>query len=247
MDKKIKIIANTILCSKKVTVLTGAGISTESGIPDFRSKKTGLWNRFDSSLLSRDFLYRNPEKFYELALEMLALLKKGAKVKPNNSHYILARIENENIISSIITQNIDGLHKLAGSRKVYEVHGNLKKSYCVFCKNEYPFSLLYKKILKKQIPPLCPNCGSVIRTSVILFGDELNDQFYEASEEAFNSDLLIVIGSSLEVGPVNTLPSLAKKFIIINRDKTCLDNEAFVVLNENASTALSALYDLIKK
>lgn len=247
IDKKVITIAHAMLNSRKITLLTGAGISTESGIPDFRSKKDGLWNRFDSNFLSRDFLYNNPEKFYELALEMFALLKKNSKVKPNKAHYILSQMEKENMINSVITQNIDGLHKLAGSKNVYEVHGSLRKSYCVFCKNEYSFFLLYRKILKRQIPPLCPKCGNILRTSVILFGDELKEEFFKASKEVLNSDLLIVVGSSLEVGPVNTLPSLAKKFIIINKDKTYFDDKALVVLNENASTALSAIYDLIKK
>ncbi|MDD3520232.1 MAG: NAD-dependent deacetylase [Actinomycetota bacterium] len=246
-DHKFKSIAGIINDSNKITILTGAGISTESGIPDFRSKKTGLWNRFDSSLLSREFLYKNPEKFYELAIQLLSILKNGQKIKPNKAHYILAEMENNGIISSLITQNIDNLHKLAGSKNIYEVHGNMKKAYCVFCKNEYSFLTLYKKVLRKQIPPLCPECGSILRTSVILFGDELNEQFYKAREEAMTSDLMMVIGSSLEVGPVNTLPMLAKKFIIINRDRTCFDSQAFLVINKNAADALSEIYKFIKE
>jgi len=246
-DNKFKLIARTIKNSKKVTVLTGAGISTESGIPDFRSKKTGLWNRFDSSLLSREFMYRNPERFYELGIQLLSLLKNGQKIMPNKAHYVLARMENEGIISALITQNIDDLHRLAGSKNIYEVHGNMKKAYCVFCKNEYSFLIMYKKVMRKQIPPLCPACGSILRTSVILFGDELNEEFYKARNEAMDSDLLIVVGSSLEVGPVNTLPMLAKKFIIINRDRTCFDRQAFLVLNESAGDTLSEIHRLIKE
>lgn len=245
-DNKLKLIARTIINSKKVTVLTGAGISTESGIPDFRSKKTGLWNRFDSSLLSREFMYRNPEKFYEFGIQLLSMIKDGQKIKPNKAHYTLARMENDGIINALITQNIDDLHRLAGSKNIYEVHGNMKKAYCTFCKNEYSFLVIYKKVMRKQIPPLCPGCGSILRTSVILFGDELNEEFYNARNEAMNSDLMIVVGSSLEVAPVNTLPMLAKKFIIINRDKTCFDTQAFLVLNESAGDALSEIYRLIK-
>jgi NAD-dependent deacetylase len=244
---KLELIARTIINSKKVTVFTGAGISTESGIPDFRSKKTGLWNRFDPNLLSREFMYKNPEKFYELGTRLLSMLKSSEKIKPNKAHYILAKMENEGIISSLITQNIDNLHQLAGSRNIYEIHGNMKKAYCVFCKTEYSFLVLYRKVIHGQIPPLCPRCGSVLRTSVILFGDELNEEFYNARKEAISSELMLVIGSSLEVGPANTLPMLAKKFIIINKDKTYFDNKAFIVQHESAGNSLSEIYRIIKE
>lgn len=246
VDNKLQLIARAILNSKKVTVLTGAGVSTESGIPDFRSKKTGLWNRFDSNLLSREFMYKNPEKFYELGISLLSILKNGKKIKPNKAHFILAQMENDGIISSLITQNIDNLHSLAGSKNIYEVHGNMKKAYCVFCNNKYSFKVLYRKVLRGQIPPLCPACGSILRTSVILFGDELNEEFYNARNEAAASDLMLVIGSSLEVGPVNTLPMLSEKFIIINKDRTFFDSKAFIVLHESAGVALSETYRLIK-
>lgn len=238
MEEEIKRIAKAIIDSKKVTVLTGAGISTESGIPDFRSEKTGLWNKFDPNLLSKEFLYKDPQKFYDYGLKMLSSLRIGGKIKPNKAHYILADMEKSGWISCVITQNIDGLHKMAGSKKVFEVHGNIKKSYCISCKMEYPLSMLYKKVLKKQIPPLCPKCKGMIRTSIVLFGDELNEEFYAARKEVMESDLLIVIGSSLEVGPVNTLPLLARKFAIINKEKTFFDEQAFVVVYENAGKAL---------
>ncbi len=242
---KEKEIARRIIKSKKVTVLTGAGISTESGIPDFRSRKEGLWKRFDSNLLSTDYLYSSPDAFYEMALKIFRSLKKGSKVKPNQSHYILAKMEQEGLIDSIITQNIDGLHKAAGSKKVFEVHGNLNKAYCTSCKMEINFFRFYRKILKNEIPPRCPECKGILRTSVILFGDALKNDFYGARENALGSDLMIIIGSSLEVGPVNMLPCLAKSFIIINKEKTAFDGQAVLVLHENASTALRSIHDFI--
>ncbi len=244
---KEKEIAGLIKRSKKVTVLTGAGISTDSGIPDFRSAKEGLWNKFDSNLLSTDYLYSHPDEFYDMALKIFKALKTGSKIKPNKSHYILAKMEQEGLIDSVITQNIDGLHKAAGSKKVLEVHGNLNKAYCTSCKKETNFFRFYRKVLKKEIPPLCPECKGMLRTSVILFGDALKNDFYQARENAIDSDLMVVIGSSLEVGPVNMLPSMAKSFIIINRENTAFDDEAAAILKKDASNALSLIYESINK
>lgn len=246
-DVRLCRIADAIIESKNISVLTGAGISTESGIPDFRSKKTGLWNLFDSNLLSKEFLYKNPQKFYELALQLIAGLRGARRIKPNKAHYILAQMEQKGIIRTLITQNIDDLHRLAGSKNIYEVHGNFKKAYCILCERQYSFLVLYKKIISGQIPPLCPACGGVLRTSIVLFGDELDHIFYKARNEAINSDLMLVIGSSLEVGPVNTLPFLAKKFIIINREPTRFDHQAFIVANENAGKALTKISGLLEK
>lgn len=245
-DNIAQIIAKQIINSNKTVVLTGAGISTESGIPDFRSPG-GLWTRFDVDIMSSHKLYSNPSAFYKKGLKMLEFLLSINKAEPNPAHSILARMEKEGLIEAVITQNIDSLHIKAGSKKVYEVHGNLREAYCMSCGQKFDFKILVKKISGAQIPPECNRCGGTIRPSIVLFGDELPPSFIEAAKEAEESDLLLVIGSSLEVAPVNNLPRRCKKFIIINREKTYFDSMAHGVWHENASKALDMIYSEIKK
>jgi NAD-dependent deacetylase len=237
-------ILNTIKNKENIVVLTGAGISTESGIPDFRSPG-GIWSKFDSATFSSNILYRDPERFYRSSLKLLEFLYSIKNAKPNKAHLILAKMEAEGYISSIITQNIDGLHYKAGSKKVYEVHGNLEEGYCIGCGNKVTFNLLIEKILNNEFPPKCGKCSGVLRPNIILFGDLLPDSFLDATEEVRNSGLLMIVGSSLEVSPVNSLPYESKKFIIINNQRTYFDNMAYISWHEKASLALENIYKII--
>jgi len=243
---KAKIISKEILESKKTTVLTGAGISTESGIPDFRSPGSGIWSRFSMDIMSSDTLYGNPAEFYKQGLKMLKFLFSIKKAKPNKAHKILAQLEKEGLISTVITQNIDGLHIKAGSKRVYEVHGNLREAYCLSCGENFSFGILIKKVMRMQIPPKCDSCGGIIRPNVVLFEDELPSCFTDAIREVEKSSLLLIIGSSLEVSPVNTLPYKCRKFIIINKKRTYFDPMAYQVWHESATVALDLIYKEIK-
>lgn len=234
-------ILNTIKNKENIVVLTGAGISTESGIPDFRSPD-GIWSKFDPATFSSNILYRDPERFYRTSLKLLEFLNSIKNAKPNKTHLILAKMETEGYISSIITQNIDGLHHKAGSKKVYEVHGNLEEGYCTICGDKVTFDFLIGKILNNEFPPKCEKCSGVLRPNIILFGDLLPDSFLDATEEVRNSGLLIIVGSSLEVSPVNSLPYESKKFIIINNQRTYFDNMAYIYWHEKASVALDNIY-----
>lgn len=245
--RTVEKVAKAILESKITSVLTGAGISTESGIPDFRSPGTGLWNKFDLNRLSSDVLYNRPTEFYREGAKILKFLLSIKKAKPNKAHYILAEMEKDGLVSCVITQNIDGLHIKAGSKKVYEVHGNLREGYCISCSKKVTFGTLAGKVVRGQIPPICNNCGGILRANVVLFGDELPQDYTRAIVEVERSDLLLVIGSSLEVSPVNYLPTMCRRFVIINNRKTHFDNAAYVVWNEKASIALNAIYKEIKK
>lgn len=245
---KAKTIAETILNTienrKKVVVLTGAGISTESGIADFRTPG-GVWSKFDSATFSSNVLYKDPERFYNSSLKLLEFLYSIKNAKPNKAHLILTKMESLSYISSIITQNIDGLHTKAGSKKVYEVHGNLEKGCCIGCGSKVTFDLLIEKILNNELPPRCTKCGGVLRPNIILFGDLLPDSFFDATEEIRNSGLLIIIGSSLEVSPANSLPYKSKKFIIINESRTYFDSMAYLCWHEKAGLALENIYKYI--
>lgn len=224
--------------SDKTVVLTGAGISTASGIPDFRSPGTGLWQRMDPYLLSVETLASDPGTFYRHCVEIFTPV---LTVEPNPGHYALAKLEDLGYVKGIITQNIDGLHQKAGSKKVLEVHGHLRTAYCINCLREIPLTALLQRVEGGEIPPLCSSCRGILRPKVVLFGDLLPEDFIEAQREVASSTLLLVIGSSLEVSPVNTLPSLASNLAIVNFTPTGYDSRARVILHADAAAVLTAV------
>ncbi|MGJ7045086.1 SIR2 family NAD-dependent protein deacylase [Thermoanaerobacterium thermosulfurigenes] len=237
-------VARLIENSKKTVVLTGAGISTESGIPDFRSPGTGLWEKMDPmEALSTRVLYNDPKKFYDNGFKILLSMKDA---KPNKAHYILAQLEKDGFISSVITQNIDNLHQKAGSKKVYEVHGQTRTGSCTNCGTVVPIDLLEVKVSNGEIPPKCDKCNGILRPDVVMFGDQMPEDFEKAWHEAENSDLMIVIGSSLTVSPVNFLPGLSKHLVIINKSETPEDRRADAIIRESAGEALSKIVRYLK-
>ncbi len=249
---KAKLISKLILSSKKTVVLTGAGISTESGIPDFRSPDSGIWTKFDPFSMTSDILYNDPEKFYRNGLKFLEFLYSMRNSEPNKAHIALAEMEKLGLISAVITQNIDSLHKKAGSKKVYEIHGSLMEAYCMRCKSRTSFDELVEKVSSGNIPPDCSVCSKngkrgILRPDLVLFGDLLPESFNISVREAGSSDMLMVVGSSLEVSPANQLPMESKKFIIINREATYYDGMAEIVWHESAGVALEEILDELKK
>ncbi len=235
-------IAELIKKSKKTCVLTGAGISTESGIADFRSP-SGLWSKYDPmKLLSTEVLFNTPEVFYS---DSIRILEPMTKAKPNRAHEIIAELEASGLIHCIVTQNIDGFHVDAGSKCVYEVHGHLRSARCISCHEEISFAALVEKTSAGEVPPRCEVCGGLQRTNVVLFGDSLPECFEDAYYDAASCDLMIVIGSSLAVAPVNMLPGLASRAVIINIGRTEFDQRAFCVYNEKASVALEKILKYI--
>lgn len=245
MNEKMMKAAQLIKESKNVCVLTGAGISTESGIPDFRSPDSGLWKKIDPmEALSTGVLLNDPKKFYEIGFKILTSMKDS---KPNKSHEILAKMEQKGYISLLVTQNIDNLHKRAGSKHVLEVHGHVRSGFCMGCNKEMVFSDIEEKVKKGEIPPKCSICGGVVRPNVVMFGDSLPPCFDEAWKEVENGELLIVIGSSLAVGPVNYLAQICKKLMIINVGPTSYDHRASLIINGKASEILEKIYEELEK
>lgn len=244
-DNLIKKAGNIIKNSSKTMVLTGAGISTESGIPDFRSPDTGLWENVDPmEALSTMVLQNNPEKFYKEGFRMLLDM---TDAKPNAGHYALAEMEKLGFIKGIITQNIDNLHQEAGSQYVLEVHGNTRKGSCLGCGNTVEIQVLTDKVNKGEIPPKCDKCGGTLRPDVVFFGDMLPESFTIAWEEVSTSDLLIVVGSSLAVAPVNYLPQKAKTLMLINKGTTPMDIFSDLNINGGAGETLKAILEELKE
>lgn len=229
-----------------IVVLTGAGMSTESGIADFRSPD-GIWSKYDIMEYGTiEAFYRNPKKVWEFFIE----LYEGAKDKqPNQGHYYLAKLEminkeTKNGQFTVVTQNIDGFHQAAGSSHVLELHGNGKEVICVKCKAIYPF----ESINLNELPPKCPKCGGIVKVNAILFGEPLPTDVFNKAEKAIKeSDLLLVLGTSLEVYPANTLAFLSKgKTALINLSSTRYDYLFDVVIHERISVALDKLLGIIE-
>lgn len=227
--------------SKKIVVFTGAGMSTESGIPDFRSEN-GLYsdNEFNGyspeEILSYSFFLRETDTFYKYYYSKI--LHKDAK--PNNGHIILAELEKKGFSITIITQNIDGLHFAAGSKNVIELHGSATRNYCMKCGYRYnEFMYDYNKFT-----PICKNCNGIIRPDVTLYEEMLDQQILtEAVKSISKADILFVIGSSLIVQPAAGLINYFKGelFIIINKESTPYDNKADFVIHESCGYVLEIL------
>jgi NAD-dependent deacetylase len=220
-------------------VLTGAGISTESGIPDFRSAE-GIWERYDPAVVANvDSLRRDPARvweFYALRLEALA------QAEPNDGHRALAELEERGWIHAVVTQNVDGLHQRAGSRDVVEVHGSLREAECIHCGVRVPMT----DVVELLAVPACPECGEVLKPGVVMFGELLPVGAIERARQlAREACLLLVVGSSLEVHPVATLPgdtlAAGGALAIVNRGATPWDPRAELVLGAGAGETLRAL------
>jgi len=220
-------------------VLTGAGISTESGLPDFRSKD-GLWARMDPArIASLSAFRRDPQAFYAFYTNRLEALAHAA---PNAGHRALARLEALGMVQVVVTQNVDGLHQRAGSRRVVEVHGNLREARCAGCGTIGPIEEM-GAVLRAGALPRCGRCGGLRRPNVVLFEELLPASAYEQAEAACREcGVLLVVGSSLEVHPVAGLPVLAvergARLIIVNREETACDALADLVLSGEAGTVL---------
>jgi NAD-dependent deacetylase len=215
-------------------VLTGAGISTESGIPDFRSR-TGIWAQYDPmEYATIDAFRRDPVKVWDFYARRLEVL---TTAEPNDGHRALAELERLGLVEAVITQNIDGLHQRAGSREVIEVHGSIRTASCLACGERQALV---------EAMPRCPNCGEILKPDVVMFGELLPpDAIDRAFELARQASLLLVVGSALEVYPVAGLPeetlSTGGALAIVNRGPTPFDGLAALRVDGGAGETLAAI------
>ena len=221
--------------SRRAVVLTGAGVSTESGIPDFRSD-AGVWSRADPMEVgSIEGFRESPRRFYDFWSGFFAGLHRPGtgEVKPSAMHVLLADLERRGKVAAVITQNVDSLHQRAGSQRVIEVHGNWERTRCTRCNRTSNWQAVLSETRAGAVPS-CEACGGMVRPDVVLFGERLGPSFAEAEDEVRAADLFIAMGTSLEVAPVSGLPHLASehgaKFAIVNRDATSLDGEADLIV-----------------
>ncbi len=248
LDEKIEQAAQMISKSTSNIALTGAGVSTKSGIPDFRGPD-GLWTKVDpTKFASINGFLSDPKGWWEMALELAPVIMNA---KPNSSHTMLAKLEKMGLLDCLITQNVDGLHQMAGSKNVLEVHGSLFSATCTVCHIQVDRKYLEKAMKKRQIPVMCPTCGGLLKLDTIFFGEALPQKALGAAVEAArNCELLLTVGSYLVVYPVATLPTIAKqsgaKFIIINQEPTPLDQMADLVFHAEAGETLTQIVKAIK-
>ncbi|MCO5199833.1 MAG: NAD-dependent deacylase [Anaerolineae bacterium] len=230
--------------SRHTVALTGAGVSTRSGIPDFRTPNSGLWHDVDPLEVASIASFRaHPERFYAW---LHAVASKAIHALPNPAHIALAQLEQFGPLQSIITQNIDALHTRAGSKKVFELHGTLRRATCMQCQTNYDARALFDLFLETGAVPHCPRCDGVLKPDVILYGETLPWRVWAAARQSVRlCDVLLVAGSSLEVAPSADLPLLAKhtgaKLIIVNYTPTFADAYADVVIHDDVADVLPLL------
>ena len=230
--------------------LTGAGVSTPSGIPDFRSPGSGLWETVDSMKVASLSGFRShPETFYDWMRPMIRRVRDAA---PNPAHLALAELEQLDKLQAVITQNIDGLHFRAGSLRVIELHGNFRTATCISCYQSTPGEEALEYLLTHEGVPTCKKCGGVLKPDVILFGEQLPfSELQAAHQETRRCDLMLVAGSSLTVEPAASLPELAKqqgaRLILVNLQPTRLDDVADVVIHADVAQVLPGLVDGLRQ
>ena len=228
--------------SRRIVFFGGAGVSTASGIPDFRSRD-GLYAQSFGDLtpemiLSRSFFYLHPEAFFDFYRAYMV----HPEARPNAAHRFLYRLEQRDVLRGIVTQNIDGLHKAAGNRRVYEIHGSIHENYCLDCNAFYPL----RKITESTGIPRCDRCGGVVKPSVVLYGEPLDKYVcIGANREISQADTLIVAGTSLAVEPAASFLANfnGKNLIVINREPTPADSRASLVIRGDVAQVLGALDD----
>jgi NAD-dependent deacetylase len=247
-EEQVTQAARLLKQSRHAVVFTGAGISTPSGIPDFRSQNTGLWERFNPMEVASIGVFRSdPQKFYGW---LRPLLRDILNAAPNAAHIALAEMEAAGIVKAVITQNIDDLHQRAGSRSVYEVHGSLRTLTCDQCEQTYPSEGYKNQFDVAGSIPHCPNCQRVLKPDITLFGEMLPYETWVAAEEhCQQADVVLIAGSSLEVFPAASLPEIGlengAELIINNISPTYLDRSASVLLPYDVSAVLPRIARLL--
>lgn len=230
MDEKLEQFKSIVFESKNIVFFGGAGVSTESGIPDFRSKD-GLYNQKykfpPEQILSHTFFINNTEEFFKFYKEKMNCLK----YEPNITHYKLSELEKQGKLKAVVTQNIDGLHQKAGSKNVFELHGSVLRNYCMRCGKFYSA----EKVFNSEDVPRC-TCGGIIKPDVVLYEEGLDNDTWDGAVDAIkNADTLIIGGTSLTVYPASGLINYfrGKNLVLINKGATSFNYMANLVIDDS--------------
>jgi NAD-dependent deacetylase len=237
-------LAQLLRDSERAVVLTGAGVSVPSGIPDFRTPRTGLWEKVDPMEVAHiDAWRRDPDRFWRFYSDRFVSL---VDKRPNEAHQVLAELERRGLIKAVITQNIDRLHRVAGTQRLIEVHGSIEYSVCLDCGGKVPLERVIEQLRAEEGAPECPCCITPLKPDVVLFGELLPDgAMAEAHALAAGADLMVCIGSSLEVFPVAGLPGVTLgaggQLALVTQGPTPYDGDAKVKLDGDVVEELSAV------
>jgi len=244
--------SDLIINAERIIIFTGAGVSTESGIPDFRSPG-GIWDRFDPD----DFTYQKFVSSAESRRKQWQLLWRDRlvrEVKPNTAHYAIAELDKLGKLDCVITQNVDNLHQKAGvpAEKIFELHGNMQWVVCLSCGRRYPLEQIKTRLDRGEEVPDCEACHGILKPTIVLFGEPMPEQvLHQAALRSSNCDLFIVIGSSLVVYPAAMMPAYATdagaKLIIINLSSTPMDEQATVLIRAKAGETMSKIVRKVKE
>ncbi|MEF8825529.1 MAG: NAD-dependent deacylase [Halapricum sp.] len=249
MNERIESLATDIAAAETVVALTGAGVSTASGVPSFRGDG-GIWERFDQ----RDFHFRrfqaDPGGFWADRLDLRETFYGDRKIEPNAAHRALAEMEQNGHLDAVVTQNVDGLHEDAGSETVVELHGTNREVECVDCGRRVPAEPVFERAEAGELPPRCENCGGVLKPAVVLFGESMPDgPTIRAHELAGQSEVFLAVGSSLTVQPAAGLPTRAQRsgatLAIVNLDATPLSDRAHYDFRTDVTEVLPALVEVL--
>jgi NAD-dependent deacetylase len=246
-EQQIQQAAALIRKAQNIVAMTGAGISTPSGIPDFRSPNSGLWDQISPLAVASIHAFRQrPQVFYNW---IHPLTRTFVEAAPNPAHYALVALERQNKLKAVITQNIDNLHRRAGSQTVYELHGHFRETVCLQCHEIQDSGRVFEKFGHDGEVPRC-HCGGVLKPNAVLFGEQLPVQALVLAQLAVKeADLMLIIGSSLEVAPASDLPALALEkgatVIIINQQATYLDSKVDLVIRGDVADILPRIVELM--
>ena len=242
MIEKARQVAALLQDSAATVVLTGAGVSTGSGIPDFNNPGSGLWSRLNPELFTIQGFKADPAQFYRLGQDFFYTIRQA---RPNDTHVILGNLQQLGLVKTIVTQNVDGLHQKGGASRVLEIHGSIHTASCIYCFHRVSMDNVIRDAEEGVLPPLCSQCGSPVKPDVVLFGENLPPSYHEAAAEVSAAELILVIGSSMQVSPANMLPVMAANLIVINRSPTFYDARAEVVIHGDTAETMRLIYKQI--
>lgn len=247
-DEELRFAAGAVADADTAIAMSGAGVSTASGLPDFRSA-SGLWERYDMDDFRISRFRTDPEAFWNTYVQIAEELH-GKNAEPNSAHTSLAALEHSGHIEAVITQNVDNLHQKAGSENVVELHGNSQRVICPECHTEYDMDHIIEQVNNGDVPPRCNQCDSVLKPDVVLFGEQLPEHaFYRAHAISQNCDTFLVVGSSLTVEPAANLPEMAADrgatLIIVTHDETPLSSRAEYDFRADVTDVLPRLREAV--
>lgn len=247
MREQIESLAADVADAEHVIALTGAGVSTASGIPDFRGDD-GIWEEFDPSEFHYSRFKSDPAGFWELRREMHDSVYEGADIEPNAAHEALATLESAGILDTLVTQNVDGLHVAAGSESIVELHGSGDRVVCETCGDRFPAEPVHDRVAAGERPPTCEHCEGLLKPDVVLFGERLPmGELQTARDAARQSAVFLAVGSSLTVEPAASLPRMAHRngatLAVVNLESTPVSGIAEYDIRADVTEALPALTD----